>query len=86
MPVHFLAHISQVTDTVVETRVQNVAARPGEREFPRMLRLASGLVRQEGFTSLYKGLGPRLLRVGPGQAVSFTAYEFIMAHVHNIGR
>ena len=31
----------------------------------------------EGVSAFYKGLTPRLLRVAPGNAVSFTVYEFV---------
>ena len=33
--------------------------------------------RQEGVHSFYKGITPRIMRVAPGQAVTFTVYEFL---------
>lgn len=33
--------------------------------------------RQEGFHAFYKGITPRVMRVAPGQAVTFTVYEFL---------
>ena len=33
--------------------------------------------RQEGFHAFYKGITPRIMRVAPGQAVTFTVYEFL---------
>ena len=33
--------------------------------------------RQEGFRAFYKGITPRIIRVAPGQAVTFTVYEFL---------
>ena len=31
--------------------------------------------RQEGVSSFYKGITPRVLRVAPGQAIVFAVYE-----------
>lgn len=33
--------------------------------------------RQEGIHAFYKGITPRVMRVAPGQAVTFTVYEYI---------
>ncbi len=33
--------------------------------------------RQEGFHAFYKGITPRIMRVAPGQAVTFTVYEYL---------
>lgn len=31
----------------------------------------------EGSRSFYKGITPRVMRVAPGQAVTFTVYEYL---------
>lgn len=33
--------------------------------------------RQEGVHAFYKGITPRIMRVAPGQAVTFTVYEYV---------
>ena len=33
--------------------------------------------KQEGVRSFYKGITPRVMRVAPGQAVTFTVYEYL---------
>jgi solute carrier family 25 citrate transporter 1 len=33
--------------------------------------------KQEGSRSFYKGITPRVMRVAPGQAVTFTVYEYL---------
>jgi solute carrier family 25 citrate transporter 1 len=33
--------------------------------------------KQEGTRSFYKGITPRVMRVAPGQAVTFTVYEYL---------
>lgn len=37
--------------------------------------VTSEIIRKEGLFAFYKGLTPRLLRVAPGQAVTFMVYE-----------
>ena len=32
---------------------------------------------QEGSRSFYKGITPRIMRVAPGQAVTFAVYEYL---------
>ena len=33
--------------------------------------------KHEGIHSFYKGVTPRVMRVAPGQAVTFTVYEYL---------
>lgn len=40
-------------------------------------------MRKEGFLAFYKGLTPRLLRVAPGQAVTFMVYEKVKGLLDN---
>jgi solute carrier family 25 (mitochondrial citrate transporter), member 1 len=35
------------------------------------------MFKQEGAKAFYKGITPRVMRVAPGQAVTFTVYEFL---------
>lgn len=37
----------------------------------------SDMWKQEGVKSFYKGITPRVMRVAPGQAVTFTVYEYL---------
>jgi solute carrier family 25 citrate transporter 1 len=39
--------------------------------------------RQEGVHAFYKGITPRIMRVAPGQAVTFTVYEFLKEKLEN---
>ena len=39
--------------------------------------MANVVIRTEGFHEFYKGITPRIMRVAPGQAVTFTVYEFL---------
>lgn len=40
-------------------------------------------MRNEGFFAFYKGLTPRLLRVAPGQAITFMVYEKVKGLLDN---
>lgn len=64
----------------IKTRLQNAAAH-GDR---RVLGIVTGLIREEGPGALYKGLMPRMMRVAPGQAVTFIAYEFFKRHLDGL--
>lgn len=46
-------------------------------------KLANERNRQEGFHAFYKGITPRIMRVAPGQAVTFTVYEFLKEKLEN---
>lgn len=46
-------------------------------------KLAHEINRQEGFHAFYKGITPRIMRVAPGQAVTFTVYEFLKEKLEN---
>lgn len=39
--------------------------------------------RQEGFHAFYKGITPRIMRVAPGQAVTFTVYEYLRSKLES---
>jgi len=41
--------------------------------------------RQEGIHAFYKGITPRIMRVAPGQAVTFTVYEYLKEKLEKSG-
>ena len=41
--------------------------------------------RQEGVHAFYKGITPRIMRVAPGQAVTFTVYEYLKERLEKSG-
>ncbi|KZF23095.1 mitochondrial carrier [Xylona heveae TC161] len=60
----------------LKTRVQQSPMKPGETGLTHILHIARDMFKQEGYHALYKGVTPRILRVGPGQALTYTGYEF----------
>jgi solute carrier family 25 (mitochondrial citrate transporter), member 1 len=61
----------------IKTRLQKMPAQPGDTALGRITKIASEMWKQEGVRSFYKGITPRVMRVAPGQAVTFTVYEFL---------
>ncbi|CEJ02020.1 Putative Mitochondrial carrier [Rhizopus microsporus] len=61
----------------IKTRIQKSSA-PGSG-YERFKTVTSEIMKKEGFFAFYKGLTPRLLRVAPGQAVTFMVYEKVRA-------
>ena len=59
----------------IKTRIQRGAAPDGSKGLKRIINVARDLVAKEGVSALYKGITPRVLRVAPGQAVTFAVYE-----------
>lgn len=55
--------------------LQKAPAMPGTTAFQRIATIAREMWRQEGVSSFYKGITPRVLRVAPGQAIVFAVYE-----------
>lgn len=73
----------------IKTRLQKDKTVKSEREntssWKRITAIGSTLIKEEGVAALYKGITPRVMRVAPGQAVTFTVYEFVRAHLENWG-
>lgn len=69
--------LSNAPIDTIKTRLQKMPAEPGEGAFQRVSRIAAEMWKQEGSRSFYKGITPRIARVAPGQAVTFTVYEYL---------
>jgi solute carrier family 25 citrate transporter 1 len=57
----------------VKTRMQGLEA----GRYSGLFNCAVTMIKEEGILSLWKGLGPRLMRVVPGQGIIFCSYESI---------
>lgn len=73
----FSGPLSNAPIDTIKTRIQKSSA-PGSG-FERFKTVTTDIMRKEGFLAFYKGLTPRLLRVAPGQAVTFMVYEKVKA-------
>mmetsp|Transcript_27356 Transcript_27356/g.48427 ORF Transcript_27356/g.48427 Transcript_27356/m.48427 type:complete len:401 (-) Transcript_27356:107-1309(-) len=68
---------------VVKTRLQKQVVVEGKQ--PKYTGLAQAcmvIAKEEGMLALWKGITPRLLRIMPGQAITFTTYEFVTYHMN----
>ncbi|KAJ3140432.1 hypothetical protein HK101_003497 [Irineochytrium annulatum] len=57
----------------IKTRIQKNPS--NESGWKRFMNVTSGIIKNEGWMAFYKGLTPRVLRVAPGQAITFMVYE-----------
>ena len=69
--------LSNAPIDTIKTRLQKTPAMPDETAVSRVMRIARDMWKQEGSRSFYKGITPRIMRVAPGQAVTFTVYEYL---------
>jgi solute carrier family 25 citrate transporter 1 len=75
--------LSNAPIDTIKTRLQKTPGKPGESAWSRITAIARDMFRQEGFHAFYKGITPRIMRVAPGQAVTFTVYEFLKQKLEN---
>ena len=69
--------LSNAPIDTIKTRLQKTPGEPGETAISRVVNLTRQMFKHEGFPALYKGITPRIMRVAPGQAVTFTVYEYL---------
>lgn len=69
--------LSNAPIDTIKTRLQKTPGQPGETAISRIRVIASDMFKQEGMNAFYKGITPRIIRVAPGQAVTFTVYEYL---------
>lgn len=67
--------LSNAPIDTIKTRIQRTPSKPGETAMGRFKTCVTGIIQNEGYMAFYKGLTPRLLRVAPGQAITFMVYE-----------
>ncbi|KAG0223962.1 mitochondrial carrier domain-containing protein [Mortierella sp. GBAus27b] len=60
---------------IVKTRVQKAPNPEGLGGWARFKDVNTQILKNEGWRAFYKGVTPRVLRVAPGQAVTFAVYE-----------
>lgn len=69
----------------IKTRLQKDKTSSNMSSWARIVTIGRQLIKEEGFRALYKGITPRVMRVAPGQAVTFTVYEFVRKHLESSG-
>ncbi|RUS12777.1 mitochondrial carrier protein-domain-containing protein [Endogone sp. FLAS-F59071] len=66
--------ISNAPIDTIKTRIQKSSSST-ESGWRRFREVTVDIARKEGWRAFYKGLTPRVLRVAPGQAITFMVYE-----------
>ncbi|AEO58237.1 hypothetical protein MYCTH_2305433 [Thermothelomyces thermophilus ATCC 42464] len=77
--------LSNAPIDTIKTRLQKMKAEEGTTALQRITKIAGDMFRQEGLHAFYKGITPRIMRVAPGQAVTFTVYEFLKEKLEKSG-
>lgn len=65
---------------VVKTRLQKQTTKKNARSAPKysgLIQACFRIAKEEGAAALWKGITPRLMRIVPGQAITFTTYEAV---------
>ncbi|XP_060243505.1 mitochondrial 2-oxodicarboxylate carrier isoform X1 [Meriones unguiculatus] len=62
---------------VAKSRIQGPQPVPGEIKYRSCLKTILTVYREEGILALYKGLLPKVMRLGPGGAVMLLVYEHV---------
>lgn len=61
----------------IKTRLQRTPAEPGQTAVGRIMAIGNQMYKQEGVRAFWMGITPRVMRVAPGQAVTFAVYEYL---------
>lgn len=61
----------------IKTRLQRMPAEEGSTALSRIQSIASQMWKTEGIRAFWMGITPRVMRVAPGQAVTFAVYEYL---------
>ncbi|XP_072545687.1 mitochondrial 2-oxodicarboxylate carrier isoform X2 [Salminus brasiliensis] len=62
---------------VAKSRIQGPQPVPGEIKYRSCFQTMALVYREEGYLALYKGLIPKVMRLGPGGAVMLLVYEYV---------
>jgi solute carrier family 25 (mitochondrial citrate transporter), member 1 len=71
---------------VVKTRLQKQVVVPGKTpKYTGSAQAIGVIAKEEGVLALWKGITPRLLRIMPGQAITFMTFEFVSKQMNQFG-
>lgn len=71
-----IASIANIPMDVAKSRIQGPQPVPGQIKYKSTVRSMVLIAREEGFAALYKGLVPKVMRLGPGGAIMLLVYEY----------
>lgn len=68
---------------MAKSRIQGPQPVPGQVKYRGTARVIAMVYREEGFLALYKGLVPKIMRLGPGGAIMLLVYENVFEYLEN---
>nr|XP_028576222.1 mitochondrial 2-oxodicarboxylate carrier isoform X3 [Podarcis muralis] len=71
-----IASVINIPFDVAKSRIQGPQPVPGEIKYRTCFKTMATVYKEEGFLALYKGLVPKIMRLGPGGAVMLLVYEY----------
>ncbi|XP_043405682.1 mitochondrial 2-oxodicarboxylate carrier isoform X4 [Chelonia mydas] len=74
-----IASMINIPFDVAKSRIQGPQPEPGEIKYRTCFKTMATVYKEEGFLALYKGLVPKIMRLGPGGAVMLLVYEYAYA-------
>uniref|UniRef100_A0A182PZX9 Mitochondrial 2-oxodicarboxylate carrier n=1 Tax=Anopheles farauti TaxID=69004 RepID=A0A182PZX9_9DIPT len=74
-----LGSIVNIPFDVAKSRIQGPQPIPGEVKYRSTVGSMVIVAREEGFAALYKGLTPKVMRLGPGGAIMLVVYDYVYA-------
>jgi len=76
-----LASCSNIPFDVAKSRIQGPQPVPGEIKYRTCFASIATVAKEEGVTALYRGLVPKVLRLGPGGAIMLLLYEYAFGYL-----
>eukprot|EP01135_Chromosphaera_perkinsii_P007196 Nk52_evm4s745 gene=Nk52_evmTU4s745 len=71
---------------VIKTRLQKQKIVAGQKpKYDGVVGTITTIYKEEGLRAFYRGLTPRLMRIAPGQAITFMVYERIVRFMNHNG-
>ncbi|XP_058057204.1 mitochondrial 2-oxodicarboxylate carrier [Anopheles bellator] len=74
-----LGSIVNIPFDVAKSRIQGPQPVPGQVKYRTTFGSMAIVAREEGFAALYKGLTPKVMRLGPGGAIMLVVYDYVYA-------
>ncbi|XP_010833625.1 mitochondrial 2-oxodicarboxylate carrier isoform X2 [Bos indicus] len=71
-----IASVINIPFDVAKSRIQGPQPVPGEIKYKTCFKTMATVYQEEGILALYKGLLPKIMRLGPGGAVMLLVYEY----------
>lgn len=72
-----LGSIVNIPFDVAKSRIQGPQPVKGEVKYRTTFGSMATVYREEGFRALYKGLTPKVMRLGPGGAIMLVVYDYV---------